>query len=194
MLKSAAHLDRILAALGSLQYYLKLNSAQGFISPAAHLEDFCIPLLDAVYGYSLTNANAAKSNTPAIDLIDDNERLGIQVTINDKATKISDTYKTAADLKHNLGAEIGKLLIFFFTAKAPKTPAGVKAVPGITIELLDLTDLITEIRSFPPEKQEQIAALLDHELSSGPSARYIINATNVTVIPGRIETLTIHNH
>ncbi len=193
MLKRADHLDRIIAALGSLAYYLKLNSAQGFISPAAHLEDFCIPLLGAVYGYDLTNANAEKSNTPAIDLIDKERRVGIQVTINDQPSKISGTSERAANPKHELSEKIEKLIIFFFTTKAPKPPGNLPQVPGIEITLLDLTALITEIRNSPIEKQEEIAALLDHELSGGPSAKYIINAKNVQVIK-RADNMTIHNH
>lgn len=194
MLKRADHLDRIIAALGSLAYYLKLNSAQGFISPAAHLEDFCIPLLGAVYGYNLTNANAAKRHFPAIDLIDEKARLGIQVTINDETQKIRDTHRTATD--HNLNAKIGELIIFFFVTKAPAEPdvtSKFTPCPGIKITTLDLTHVIAEIRDFPPEKQAQIAALLDRELSGGPSAKYIINAKNVQVIE-RADNMTIHNH
>lgn len=192
MFNRADHLDRIIAALGSLAYYLKLNSAQGFISPAAHLEDFCIPLLGAVYGYDLTNANAEKSNTPAIDLIDKDAKLGIQVTINDQPTKIGETHETAASPKHKLSDKISRLTIFFFTTKAPKPPGNLPQVPGIEIELLDLTQLITKIRGME-EKQEKIAALLDRELSGGPSAKYIINATSVQVIK-RAGDITIHNN
>lgn len=177
----AAHLDRIIAALGSLEYYLKLNSTQGFISPTAHLEDFCIPLLGTVYGYNLTNANAAKSNTPAIDLIDESRRLGIQVTINDQPSKISDTYERAANPKHKLGEKIKKLIIFFFTTKAPKPPGKLTQVPGIEIELLDLTQLIAKIRRME-EKQEEIAALLDRELSGGTPAQYVTTITQITSI------------
>ena len=181
MLKRADHLDRIIAALGSLAYYLKLNSAQGFISPAAHLEDFCIPLLGAVYGYDLTNANAAKSNTPAIDLIDEHARLGIQVTINDPSSKISHTYERAANPKHKLGEKIERLIVFFVTTKAPTPPGNLPQVAGIEIESLDLTQLITKIRSME-EKHEEIAALLDRELSGGSPAQYVTTITQITSI------------
>lgn len=183
MLKRADHLDRIIAALGSLAYYLKLNSAQGFISPAAHLEDFCIPLLGAVYGYNLTNANADQHNTPAIDLIDKERRVGIQVTINDETQKIRDTHRTATD--HNLNAKIGELIIFFFVTKAPAEPdvtSKFTPCPGIKITTLDLTHVIAEIRDFPPEKQAQIAALLDRELSGGSPAQYVTTITQITSI------------
>ncbi len=185
MLKRADHLDRIIAALGSLAYYLKLNSAQGFISPAAHLEDFCIPLLGAVYGYDLTNANADQHNAPAIDLIDKERRVGIQVTINDTTQKTRDTHKTASDPKHDLKAKISHLIIFFFVTTAPDEPETTTKFtpcPGIKITSLDLTDLIKVIGTFPPEKQEEIAALLDRELSGGSSAQYVTTITQISSI------------
>ncbi|HDE7973649.1 TPA: SMEK domain-containing protein, partial [Staphylococcus aureus] len=56
-------------------------------------EYFFRDLLNIVYGYSLENYNKNKKNAPAFDLIDNTNKIIIQVTATCKKQKIEDTLK-----------------------------------------------------------------------------------------------------
>ena len=54
-------------------------------------EDFFPGLLNLIYGYELKNANHLEKNAPAIDLIDQKNRIAVQVTSDNSSTKIKHT-------------------------------------------------------------------------------------------------------
>ncbi len=56
-------------------------------------EYFFRDLLNIVYGYSLENHNKKQKNAPAFDLIDNTNKIIIQVTATCKKQKIEDTLK-----------------------------------------------------------------------------------------------------
>lgn len=56
-----------------------------------HAENVLIPLLNEVFSLSLQNANVQAKNYPAIDLIDPDNRVAIQVTATADSQKITDT-------------------------------------------------------------------------------------------------------
>ena len=54
-------------------------------------ENFYRDLLNLLYGYRLKNANHEKQNVASIDLVDDENRLAIQVTSDNSSAKVHDT-------------------------------------------------------------------------------------------------------
>lgn len=155
-------IDRITSALAILAVYLKLNSRQNLNSPAVILEDACAPLLNLIYGLELSNLNAAKANFPAADLICEDGKVAYQITVDDAAKKITNTNELCRGDEFTLGVET--LTIFFFVDKAPAVPKALKDVlPGKSpaINILDLTALITKIRSLELDHIRKVAELLE---------------------------------
>ena len=156
--------SRIQWSLVTFSEYLKLNSSQNFNSPAVILEDTCVRLLNLVFGHQLTNLNAEVANAPAADLICRDGRIAFQITINDTPEKVSDTHVMAA--KGTLAKHVDKLTLFFFVRKAPADP-GVRAkftrCTAPKIDKLDLTGLMTHVRSLKVEHVRAIADLLKKE-------------------------------
>ena len=60
-------------------------------------EDFFCKLLNEIYGYSLTNLNAERSNQPGIDLGDEGRSIAFQITSQSDSSKVNDTLEKISD-------------------------------------------------------------------------------------------------
>ncbi len=85
-------LTRINTFIGRFTQEVKQYNAANQYDINIHAESVLIPLLREIFDYEgLQNANAAIKNAPAIDLIDYQSRVCIQVTASADAQKITDT-------------------------------------------------------------------------------------------------------
>ena len=166
MLDLDAQLKKIAAILAHLDSYLHLLSGQNLNDAAVLFEDACIPLLNEVFGLTLTNANAEIANFPAADLIARSARRGFQITINATTKKIRETHRTATALQ--VGALIDQLTIFFVTQKAPPEPEENSAFTRCTspsIDSLDINGLLTKIRTLGPQRVAEIAHIIERDIA-----------------------------
>lgn len=126
-------ITRINASLAWLESYLKLNAAGNLNTSSVLAEDFCIRLLNLVYGHNLKNANAEQLNTPAVDLVLAGNvagpRVAYQVTIDDTSRKITDTHERLAG-NPEVAARFDEVIIFFLVRKAPKFPTAPTKAKG----------------------------------------------------------------
>lgn len=91
-MKTEDQLHRIIALIGYMQRDLENSVACGLHDKYKLLENIICPILSRVYGYSgLRNLNQEKENFPAIDLADDGNSVGIQVTGDASLNKIRET-------------------------------------------------------------------------------------------------------
>ncbi|WP_455827393.1 SMEK domain-containing protein [Pseudomonas graminis] len=110
-------------------------------------EDFVCLLLNALNGWALVNANTGRSNYPCIDLIDEVNKIGVQVTSEKGVKKINETIACIG--KHGLSEHINKLYVFSLiprqgTYKVSETAAGV----GFSIEdVLDFDYVIKAVNA-----------------------------------------------
>ncbi|WP_429975407.1 SMEK domain-containing protein [Enterococcus sp. DIV0086] len=63
---------------------IKTNGKLNLLDLNVHSEVFFCGVLNNLYGYTLKTANNQTANAEAIDLIDDNSKIVIQVTSNKK--------------------------------------------------------------------------------------------------------------
>jgi tetratricopeptide (TPR) repeat protein len=160
-------ISRINWNLSILATYLKLSSGQNLNSPAVLAEDFCVGLLNLLYGYNLCNANATMANASAVDLIDPAGRIAVQITVNDSTAKIRHTHRKASE--HNLGDDFDKIILIFLVSKAPAEP---KPSGNFTpcnhpaIEVRDLSSILGDIRGLGVARMTAIADLLDTEIQN----------------------------
>lgn len=118
-----------------------------------HTENILIPLLNNVYGLNLVNANFEDKNTSAIDLIDKENRIAIQVTSTANSEKIKHTIEQY--LKYKKNEEFDQLLIYIITTKQKKyTNESFEKLINNQFEfscdnnILDYTDIVKEINSW----------------------------------------------
>ena len=113
-----AILDKISQLIVSFQAEIEANNRLNLTDINIHAENFLIPLLKLVYGWDLKNTNLYSSNSPAIDLEDEESRIAIQVTSTGTSAKIKKTlvkYKT-----HHGSGKHDQLLILILTKKQKK--------------------------------------------------------------------------
>ena len=78
------------------------------------LEYFSCSIFNAMFNYNLVNLNEENENSPYIDLIDEANRIGVQVTAENPTTKKLEKSVQAFD-----SYKIDRLIVFFFsTSKA----------------------------------------------------------------------------
>ncbi|UCS93949.1 SMEK domain-containing protein [Echinicola marina] len=80
-----------------------------------HAENVIIPILNNTYGLNLKNANLDEKNYSAIDLIDKENRVAIQVTSTANSEKIKHTLNQY--LKHKARDEFDTVLVYIITKK-----------------------------------------------------------------------------
>ena len=71
--------------------YAQIAGGAGFSDNSKALEELVREVYSEAKGFKLTNTNAIKSNYPAIDLIDDANRVAVQVTNTASAKKVTHT-------------------------------------------------------------------------------------------------------
>ncbi len=82
-----------------LRSKIEIDNEIGHFDINKIVEDIYLPLLNDVYGWSLKNANLLKENFPAIDLIDDENKILIQVTSQTDTSKVRGTIDKFKKLK-----------------------------------------------------------------------------------------------
>lgn len=100
------------ADISILQRHIALNQSTGLTNMLRLLESMSIALFRATHGYDLKNKNLEIANYPAVDLVDDQKRVAIQVTSNADAKKVKHTIKQFE--KYGLSKDYDKLIIFGF--------------------------------------------------------------------------------
>lgn len=91
MLTRGKLIGEIMDGLGQLNFVLQTRSKLGLYDLNKFCEDFVKDLLNMLYDYNLINLNETRSNEPGLDLGDEVNRLGIQVTTDKSSAKINHT-------------------------------------------------------------------------------------------------------
>lgn len=149
---------------------------RGRLTDANHsLETVMQGFFNALYGWNLVNLNAGQGDFPAADLGDRGRRVAMQITNEAAGSKIANTAATAH--KHGLGAEFGRLIVFFLLEKKPGVPKDfVQPVGGPNLECLDITDLLKQMQQMEDlDALKRAASVLEAEMSTGVVATPLHN-------------------
>ena len=148
MLAKEDYLRDIRLGLSVLQDYLKPGGSLNLLDGNVHAEDFVASMLNALNGWSVKNTNRAVSNFPCLDLVDEGNEVGLQVTSEEGAPKINRTLDCLQ--KHGLAAKIKKFIHFSLVPKQARY--AIRGVPaGITFDwkqdILDFDTLLKKIQA-----------------------------------------------
>lgn len=136
-----------------------------------HAENVIIPILNSVYGMNFKNANLEDKNAAAIDLIDNENRVAIQVTSTPNIGKIKHTLRQYK--KYKINNDFDQLLIYIITKKQ-KTYSDViinEIVDGEfefspSDHILDAEDILSQINSWISiPKKQMVLDLLELEFT-----------------------------
>lgn len=93
MLQRQTYINDIVNRLSGLASSVELSGLLNLLGLHVISEDFYVDLLNLIYGWKLRNANSLQQNAPGIDLVDDSNRILVQVTGTSTKGKIDHSLK-----------------------------------------------------------------------------------------------------
>ena len=91
MLNRQNNINEITTKLAWIKAKVEFCNSLNLLDCNIHMEHFMAGLLNVAYGYNLVNLNTIQSNYTSIDLGDYTGRLSVQVTSDNRSTKIKET-------------------------------------------------------------------------------------------------------
>ena len=111
MIRRKEYIENIIHSLALLQTEIGINNYVNLYDNNIVAEDFMCGLLNLIYGYNFTNANHVMRNAPAIDLVDQQNRIAVQVTSTGSREKIQNTVDQF--IRHELYKDYDYLWMLF---------------------------------------------------------------------------------
>lgn len=168
----------------TLSARIKTGGKLNLLGLNIHSETFFRDLINLIYDYNLKPANKGKANYEAIDLIDLDNKLVIQVTATASTTKVNDTLKR--DKIKEL-AESGHNLKFVFISdhadnlrkRTYINMHSIKFEPST--DILDKASILEAILQLEVAKLVEVYDLVKNELGENPDATNL-NSNLVSII------------
>lgn len=165
MIRRKEYIEYINYSLAVLKTEIETNNYINHYDNNIVAEDIMCGLLNLIYGYKFTNINHEIRNFPAIDLVNQQNRIAVQVTSTGSRDKIQDTVDMF--IRHELYKDYDYLWMLFLgdipTIKKPIDTKGL-FVFDESSNLLNIDSLAWEIRKLSTAKLKEIEAYLKEEL------------------------------
>lgn len=180
-LKSKTYFDLCIGKLATLAHEVELRGSVNILDLNIHCEDFFARLLNLLYGYTLTNMNAAQQNSASIDLIDKAHQIILQVS----STATHDKIQTA--LSHPRLAPYAGYNFKFVSISKDAAELRKKSFQNphkltfsAAVDIIDLKTISSLLLHEPPSKQQQIYSFLREELSQDDALP--LSETNIAAL------------
>lgn len=193
MMNKEIYLKNVAENLALLSRQVEIINAVNLYDVNIIAEDFYSELLNIIYGYSLKNANIVEKNAQAIDLIDSVNRISIQVTSDNSSTKIKHTISEFINSKLYEKYDILKILVLTRKKKyTVKLETEGKFDFDIKNDIIEVNDLIKDIRGLETHKIKQISEFIEKELCEKVYEVKETQANEVDTIIDLIEYISSH--
>lgn len=121
--------------------FIKLNNKLNLNDINIHKEFEFMQILNLLYGYNLESTNTKRSNFPAIDLIDNKNKIAVQVTSDTSINKIKYTLEKIK----NTDYKYYKIIFLYLCDETPKNTR--KKIDEFNCKCLSFIDLIREFQN-----------------------------------------------
>jgi hypothetical protein len=164
-------LNRILSLISWWLMTIKSHNAVGFFDINKVAEGFSLKLLNAIYGYSLENLNYNQNNYPGIDLGDEINKIGFQITSRNDARKLQESLKKFSNGASKTYCNGIRFLILSQEKKSRLSKKKYREIySGFNpdLHILNANDLIQEIRRIydtDKKKFSCIKNILEEEIA-----------------------------
>lgn len=156
-------------------------------------EDFFPGLLNLIYGYELQNANHFEKNAPAIDLIDQKNRIAVQVTSDNSSAKIRHTIE---EFNKNQAYNLYDRLVVLILTQKKNYSTNFDTQGRFSFDkasdIWDVEKLIKDIRKLETEQIKSISEYLSEELCNRYYSVRETQAGEVDTIIDLIEYISQH--
>ncbi len=188
-------LKKISDYLAYLKNVIEFRNEAGLYDLNTVSESFYGNLINLFYDWSLENANNSNKNSPAIDLIDSNNRIAIQVTSDNSSEKIKHTINEF--IKNQLYEDFSRLIIFHIRGSQKsyntKFDTEHKFIFSKENDIWDAKTLIQQAKKLDTEKLKKICDFFQSELDNkSTNNNKLPEASEVETIIALIDFITSH--
>lgn len=172
-------MGQIKRALGSLSYEVSMSTSLNQLSINVHAEQFFSELLNFLFNYNLINTNFEEQNAASIDLLDEENRIAIQVTSDSSLNKVRKTLDKFCERKFH--KKVDRLIILNLIKKTKhkeQTIGEDNFKISLKDDVWDYTDLISEINNLEITKLIEINELINKHLN--PTILFPLPDQNLT--------------
>jgi len=157
--------------LNALAYRIEVRGGLNLLDLHLHSEVFFLHFLNMLFDWKLRDLNAEQTNTPAIDLADDVNKIVVQVSATATKRKVESAL-VKADPAY--GGYTFKFIAISKNASGLRNttyrnPNGLLFSPQE--DILDIPSLLAIIRGLDTDRQEEIHSFLQKELRDEPDPR-----------------------
>lgn len=193
MMNKEVYLKNIAENLALLSREVSILNAVNLYDINIIAEDFFPGLLNLIYGYELKNANHLEKNAPAIDLIDQKNRIAVQVTSDNSSTKIRHTIE---EFNKNQAYHLYDRLVVLILTQKKKYSSNFDTQGLFSFEkardIWNVEKLIKDIRELETEQIKKISDYLSEELCNKYYSVRETQAGEVDTIIDLIEYISQH--
>ncbi|OQX97075.1 MAG: hypothetical protein B6I24_09950 [Bacteroidetes bacterium 4572_128] len=161
MEKRDRYIKRINRSLSLMRFEIEQLNKINLTDYNIIAENFYKDLL-VFYGFELKNLNEKKYNAESIDLVDEENKIAIQVTSRNDAKKIHDTIKGFNKPEYD---EYKQLIMFLIGKPKLKYKADFTKKNLFSFDkkkdIIDVDDIIKKFRSYPAKQLEPIVDFLE---------------------------------
>ncbi|MEK5121329.1 ABC-three component system protein [Bacillus sp. FSL R9-9492] len=158
--------------IGTLASIIKTNGKLNFLDLNIHSETFFRDFLNILYDYELIPSNVGKANYEAIDLIDEQKKIVVQVSSTATPKKINDTLEKKK-IK-DLAQDDYKLKFLFIADEAKKlrektyiNKHNINFEPGT--DIMDKVTILESVSQLPIDKLTNLYDLVQKEFGERPN-------------------------
>jgi len=159
-------IHKIIQLITQWRIYTEYSSSLLFNDVNNTNEDLAVLLLNKIYGWKLENLNQKKTNFPAIDLGDNENKIGVSITATNTSTYIREKIKT--NIEHKIYETFPNHYFFITTKKKDYTTefdTEGKYAFDKTKNVIDIEDLLKAIKNLPIEIQQEVLSILESNVS-----------------------------
>ena len=193
MMNKEVYLKNIAENLALLSREVSILNAVNLYDINIIAEDFFPGLLNLIYGYELKNANHLEKNAPAIDLIDQKNRIAVQVTSDNSSTKIKHTIE---EFNNSQAYHFYDRLVVLILTQKKKYSSNFDTQGLFSFEkardIWDVEKLIKDIRELETAQIKNVSDYLSEELYNKYYSVRETQAGEVDTIIDLIEYISQH--
>lgn len=193
MMNKEVYLKNIAENLALLSREVSILNAVNLYDINIIAEDFFPGLLNLIYGYELQNANHFEKNAPAIDLIDQKNRIAVQVTSDNSSAKIRHTID---EFNKNQAYNLYDRLVVLILTQKKNYSTNFDTQGRFSFDkasdIWDVEKLIKDIRKLETEQVKSISEYLSEELCNRYYSVRETQAGEVDTIIDLIEYISQH--
>ncbi len=193
MLNRELYLKYIADSLALLSQQVTIRNAINLYDINIVAETFYADMLNLIEDLELKNANTVEKNAPGIDLIDEKNKISIQVTSDSTSEKIKHSIEEFI-LNHSYEKYDRMVILILTRKKKYTTQFDTKGLFQFdkNSDIWDIEDLIKKVNALDTEKLKKINDFLQHELNDKYSSLQTSEASEVETIMDLIEFISSH--